>query len=63
MTDATRTSSPTPIPEPRRILSRTLQCPDCARTFKTRELARYALHWRLVHGSDPVRRTVTEAPL
>lgn len=47
--------SPTPIPEPRRILKRTIGCPDCPRTFHARELARYALHWRLLHGTDPVQ--------
>lgn len=42
-----------PIPEPRPILKRTIQCPDCARTWPARSLARYELHWRLVHGQPP----------
>ncbi len=46
----------TTIPEPRRVLKRTIQCPDCARTWPARSVARYELHWRLVHGADPVRR-------
>lgn len=41
-----------PIPEPRRILKRTIQCPDCARTWPSRAIARYELHWRITHGVE-----------
>lgn len=38
------------VPDPVRVSTRRVRCPDCSRIYPLTQQARYALHWRVMHG-------------